>query len=275
METTADDQVPAAVVDDGDQAELNKQRTQWGTDEQALLTSLVLEDEKTLFGAAKGDGGDGNINAIKRRAWQAIADQLNAFQTKNINPRSIHPKSEVKEAGSTKPDENLNPGDETDELPRKKARDIQRLLLVKNNTEVSLSSVRKAIDAASWVSTAPRYCQLKRDANKEARVKFCQDMIQNNDNFQDVIFSDETTLQLHDNKTGAYRRKESAAPTNCRLKHPLKVNVWGGTIGGKATADIPGRFFKESSLGKGMQYFHDQLCAPQFRERLTKIMADR
>lgn len=109
------------------------------------------------------------------------------------------------------------------------ARDIQLLLLVKNNTEVSLSSVRKAIDAASWVSTAPRYCQLKRDANKEARVKFCQDMIQNNDNFQDVIFSDETTLQLHDNKTGAYRRKESAAPTNCRPKHPLKVNVWGGT----------------------------------------------
>ncbi|XP_071165848.1 myb-related transcription factor, partner of profilin-like [Mytilus edulis] len=84
METTADDQVPvpAAVVDDGD-AELNKQRTQWGTDEQALLISLVLEDEKTLFGAAKGDGGDGNINAIKRRAWQAIADQLNAqFITK-------------------------------------------------------------------------------------------------------------------------------------------------------------------------------------------------
>ncbi|CAC5386171.1 unnamed protein product [Mytilus coruscus] len=253
------------------------------------------------------------------------------------------------------------------------ARDIQRLLLVKNNTEVSLSTVGKAIDAAGWVA-------------------------------------DETTLQLHDNKTGAYRRKESAAPTNCRPKHPLKVHVWGGiskrgatqilifdgimdsafyvpeilestlkpfidsvypdghrfqqdndpkhtsklaknfmldhninwwkwpsespdmnpiemvwnqlkrnvskrnptnkdelcqyieefwltemtpynctkyidhvykvapvviSVGGKATADIPGRLFKESSLGKGMQYFHDQLCAPQFREKLTKMMADR
>ncbi|CAC5425524.1 unnamed protein product [Mytilus coruscus] len=54
------------------------------------------------------------------------------------------------------------------------ARDIQRLLLVKNNTEVSLSTVGKAIDAAGWVSTAPRYCQLIRDANKELGLNFAK-----------------------------------------------------------------------------------------------------
>ncbi|CAC5426752.1 unnamed protein product [Mytilus coruscus] len=235
-------------------------------------------------------------------------------------------------------------------------------------------------------------------------------MIASDERFEDVIFSDETTLQLHDNKTGAYRRKESAAPTNCRPKHTLKVHVWGGiskrgatqvlifdgimdaaffvpeileatlkpfidsvypdghrfqqdndpkhtsklaknfmqenninwwkwpsespdinpiemvwnqlkrnvskrnpttkeqlcqyieefwltemtpahcakyidhiykvapvvvSVGGKATADIPGRLFKESSSGMSMQYFHDKLCAPQLRQKLTVMMGDR
>lgn len=54
--------------------EINKQRTLWGTDEQAHLISVVLENEKTLFGTAKWDRGDGKIKAIKRRAWQEIVD---------------------------------------------------------------------------------------------------------------------------------------------------------------------------------------------------------
>ena len=56
----------------------NTGRSCWGTDEQALLISLVIENEKVLFGAAKGDGGDGNINQLKRRAWEDVADKLNA-----------------------------------------------------------------------------------------------------------------------------------------------------------------------------------------------------
>lgn len=285
------------------------------------------------------------------------------------------------------------------------ARGIQQLLSTHNGTNVSLNTVRKAIGAAGWVSTAPRYCQLIRDANKDARVQFCQNLIASHEQFQDVIFSDETTMQLHDKKIGAYQRKETAAPTNAEPKHPLKVHVWGGiskrgataiiifdgiidaffvpeilestlkpfidtvypdghrfqqdndpkhtsklakacmeqhdinwwkwpsespylnpiemvwnqlkrqvskrypstkeelaqyieefwltemtpencskyidhvfkvapvvvSVGGKATADIPGRLFKESSSGKSMQYFHEQLCTPALRERLTMM----
>lgn len=37
------------------------------------------------------------------------------------------------------------------------SRDIQRILSEKNNTNVSLSTVRGAIDAAGWVSTSPAH----------------------------------------------------------------------------------------------------------------------
>lgn len=290
------------------------------------------------------------------------------------------------------------------------ARELQSILAEQNGTHVSITTVRKAIDAAGWVATAPRYCQMIRDKNKEARLQFCKDLITTDDRFEDVIFSDETTLQLHDNKVGAYRRKESALPTNAKPKHPLKVHVWGAiskrgatqlvifdgimdaaffvpevlestlkpfidavypdghrfqqdndpkhtsnlaknfmaendinwwkwpaespdlnpiemvwnqlkrnvskrnpttkdqltqyiedfwltemtpelcskyidhtfkvapvvvAVNGKATADIPRRLFTERSSGKSFTYFHEQLSAPQMRERLTVMMKDR
>jgi hypothetical protein len=49
------------------------------------------------------------------------------------------------------------------------SRDIQRVLQEKN-VNTSLTTVRKAIDAAGFVSTKPRYCQLIRDINKAKRV---------------------------------------------------------------------------------------------------------
>jgi hypothetical protein len=49
------------------------------------------------------------------------------------------------------------------------SRDIQRVLQEKN-VNTSLTTVRKAIDAAGFVSTKPRYCQLIRHVNKAKRV---------------------------------------------------------------------------------------------------------
>ena len=107
------------------------------------------------------------------------------------------------------------------------SRDIQRVLQEKN-VNTSLTTVRKAIDAAGFVSTKPRYCQLIRDVNKAKRVDFCKELITSDEKFKDVIFTDETSIQLHDNKTVAYRQKDAVAPNHCRPKHALKVHLWGG-----------------------------------------------
>ena len=52
------------------------------------------------------------------------------------------------------------------------------------------------------------------------------------DNFDDVIWNDETTVQLETHKRMCYR-KEREKP---RPKHPVKVHVWGGISRRGATA---------------------------------------
>jgi major membrane immunogen (membrane-anchored lipoprotein) len=44
-----------------------------------------------------------------------------------------------------------------------------------------------------------------RQPNKEKRVEFCQKLILDNDNFDNIIWTDECTIQLHDNKVVIYR----------------------------------------------------------------------
>jgi hypothetical protein len=48
------------------------------------------------------------------------------------------------------------------------------------------------------------------------------------DNFNDVIFTDECSVQLHGNKIAVYRLKDSVAPLIPMPKHPYKVNVSAG-----------------------------------------------
>ena len=49
------------------------------------------------------------------------------------------------------------------------SKDVQRVLKEKN-VNAGLTTVRKAIDAAGFVSSKPRYCQLIRDVNKAKSV---------------------------------------------------------------------------------------------------------
>ena len=70
----------------------------------------------------------------------------------------------------------------------------------------------------------PRYGQMVRDANKLKWVDFCERLIAKNDRFDDVIFSDECSIQLHQNKLCSYRPKDFCAVV--LPKHPLKIHVW-------------------------------------------------
>ena len=71
-----------------------------------------------------------------------------------------------------------------------------------------------------------RYGQMVRDANKLKWVDFCERLIAKNDWFDNVIFSDECSIQLHQNKLCSYRPKDSCAAVLPKPKHPLKIHVW-------------------------------------------------
>lgn len=53
-------------------------------------------------------------------------------------------------------------------------------------------------------------------------------MIGIDEQFEDVVFTDESFIELHYNKPVAYRQKDAIPPNQCRPKHPLKVHLWGG-----------------------------------------------
>ncbi|CAG2247884.1 unnamed protein product [Mytilus edulis] len=76
-----------------------------------------------------------------------------------------------------------------------------------------------------------------REPNKLKRVLFSKAAIADNDNFDNIIFTDECSVQLHDNKVIIYREKDSVAPVLPKPKHPLKVHVWAG-ISRRGTTSI-------------------------------------
>ena len=83
-----------------------------------------------------------------------------------------------------------------------------------------------------------------REANKTKRLEFCIRLLQNNDRFENVIFTDESSVQVGSNKRIIIAKVVrdsngkvmfSDAPAHTKLKHPLKVHVWGGISRAGAT----------------------------------------
>ena len=113
------------------------------------------------------------------------------------------------------------------ENPQQSATDVHKILKSDGYT-LSLSTTKRVISAVGYTSASPRYGQLVRDTNKEKRIRFCQTLITSNDTLSDIIFTDECSVQLHQNKQVMYRCKDSPRETIPKPKHPLKVHVWGG-----------------------------------------------
>ena len=62
--------------------------------------------------------------------------------------------------------------------------------------DVSISTIKRCHRERGWVSTQPHYCQLIREANKLKRKEWCKKQMDANEQYEDVIFSDECTVQL-------------------------------------------------------------------------------
>jgi len=93
---------------------------------------------------------------------------------------------------------------------------------------VSLATVKRSRRENGWVCTRPHYCQLIREANKVKRVAWCQKQLDNCEQFEDVIFSDECTVQLDHHGRLCFRKKNQMRILKQRPKHPAKVHIWGG-----------------------------------------------
>ena len=71
-------------------------------------------------------------------------------------------------------------------------------------------------------------CQLIRDVNKTKRLEFAQRALESEDTFDNVIFSDESSILLMQYRCTCYRKVDEPAKRKPKSKHLLKVHVWAG-----------------------------------------------
>ena len=106
-------------------------------------------------------------------------------------------------------------------------------LLATRSIYVSLATIIRNRSMLGWTYRGSAYCQLIRNANK-IRLQWAQTYL--HDNFEDVIWSDETTVQLENHRRFCYRKEGERPRPKPRPKHPIKVHVWGGISKKGATA---------------------------------------
>lgn len=94
--------------------------------------------------------------------------------------------------------------------------------------DVSIPTIKRARKQKGWVCTRPHYCQLIRDLNKRKRLLWCHYMKNSNEMYENVIFTDECTVQLDRHSRICFRKKYQRRLLKPRAKHPAKIHIWGG-----------------------------------------------
>ena len=109
-------------------------------------------------------------------------------------------------------------------------------LLIQQFPDVKLShsTLKRAKYELGWVITNPKCCQL----NKEKRLAWCKKMIEDGEQFEDVLFTDASSVMLETHRKKCYRKRCAPRKLNLRPKHPIKVHVWGGISKHGATSVV-------------------------------------
>ena len=85
-------------------------------------------------------------------------------------------------------------------------------LLADNHIYVSLATIVRNRHELGWIYRGSAYCQLIHNANKEKRLEFARTYLHNN--FDNVIWSDETTVQLETHNICDIGNKERSLAQN-------------------------------------------------------------
>lgn len=101
-------------------------------------------------------------------------------------------------------------------------------LLRRSGIQISLSTVKRCRLSLGWTFHGTRYCQMIREPNKLKRLDFANKCLAENETFDDVIWTDETSVQLECYRRHCFRKRNQKPRLKPRPKHPIKVHVWAG-----------------------------------------------
>ena len=97
-----------------------------------------------------------------------------------------------------------------------------------DKVQYGVRTIARVRNELGWSFTTARYCQAIREANKTKRLDWCNNCIKEKETFDNLIFTDESTIQLECHRRKSFRKKKMPRKLKYRYKHPLKVHVWGG-----------------------------------------------
>ena len=140
--------------------------------------------------------------------------RTNSFQDAKRSGRKCKLKSKHLEFIDNKMKEN-------DELTSKESKEK---LSKECGVEESTTTIRRVErNELGWKSENARYCQFVRKPNKMKRLVFSLNAMVNKDLFEDVIFTDETSVQIEQHARICFRRDGSQPKRKGYPKHPVKV----------------------------------------------------
>ena len=96
-------------------------------------------------------------------------------------------------------------------------------VLNQSGFNISLATIKRCRKELGWTFQGSRYC---REPNKFKRLEFAQKCVADKETFCDVIWSDETSVQLECHRRHSFRKQGQAPRLKPRPKHPVKVHVW-------------------------------------------------
>ena len=72
----------------------------------------------------------------------------------------------------------------------------------------------------------------------DKRLSWCKDMLKTKETFDNVLFTDQCSVQLDNHGRLCFRKKNQARKLKPRPKHPVKVHIWGGISKQGATSIV-------------------------------------
>ena len=74
-----------------------------------------------------------------------------------------------------------------------------------------------------WRHGSTKYCQMIREANKPKRLKFSIGLLLSGDSFDDIIFTDESTVKMQTSLGFSFRKIGQPKKMKAAPKHPYQV----------------------------------------------------
>ena len=99
-------------------------------------------------------------------------------------------------------------------------------LLTSKGYALSLNMILRCRSSLGWTFRGSAYCQLIREDNKLRRFEWA--LANKLDDFENVIFTNECTVQMETHRRYCCRKQGEAPRPKPRPKHPYKVHVWAG-----------------------------------------------